>query len=60
MTNIWCEEELDSLYGSFHSQSSNEEDGEDHVRQCGGDVHSLREEKRKRYREKCKSFLFKI
>lgn len=41
MTNIWCEEELDSVHRSFQSESPDEEDGEDHVRQSGGDVHSL-------------------
>lgn len=39
---IWCEEELNSLYGSFQSQSSDEEDSEDQIRQSGGDVDSLR------------------
>lgn len=42
---IWCEEELDSLYRAFQSQSSDEEDGEDQIWQSGRDVHSLRNER---------------
>lgn len=38
---IWSEEVLDPVYRTFQSQSSNEEDGEDDVRQRGGDVNSL-------------------
>lgn len=38
---IWREEELNSLYGSFQSQSSDEEDGEDQIRQSRSDVNSL-------------------
>lgn len=38
---IWSEEVLDPVYRTFKSQSSNQEDGEDGVRQCGGDVNSL-------------------
>lgn len=39
---IWREKELDSLHRSFQSQSSDQEDSEDHIRQSGGDVDSLR------------------
>lgn len=42
---IWGEEELKSRYGAFESQASDEEDGEDQVRQSGGDVDGLRNER---------------
>ena len=42
---IWCEEELNSLKRSFQSQSSDKKDSEDQIRQGGGDVDSLRNEK---------------
>lgn len=45
---IRCEEELNSLERSFQSQPSDEEDGEDQIRQSGGDVYSLRNDIMKR------------
>lgn len=39
---IWREEVLYSIRRAFEGQSSDEEDGEDHVRQSRRDVHGLR------------------
>lgn len=41
---IWCEEELNSIQRAFQSQSSDEEDSEDQIRQSGRDVDGLRNE----------------
>lgn len=38
---VWSEEVFDSIHRAFESQSSNQEDGEDEVRQSGRDVNSL-------------------
>lgn len=38
---VWSEEVFNSIHRAFESQSSNQEDGEDEVRQSGRDVNSL-------------------
>ncbi len=40
-THVWGEEELDSAERAFERQSSDQEDGQDQVRQRGGHVHGL-------------------
>ena len=42
-THIGCEQEDNTVGGTLQSQATDEKDGQHHIGQGGGDVHSLRE-----------------